>query len=115
MKHGGVRNYIAVTWFEHDFEACLDLNLPCANVAHMLVEPLREWWCTLAGMAKWWWPQAWSAVCDDGPPCFPPAGATHKLLQHDFVVMAWIKPAVVLQALRQGYTVLMAGESGAAL
>jgi hypothetical protein len=42
VKHGGVRNYVALTWFKEDFEACLDLNLPCADVSDMLVEPLSE-------------------------------------------------------------------------
>lgn len=39
VKHGGVRNYLAVTWSSEDFEACLDLNLPCADVSDMLIEP----------------------------------------------------------------------------
>ena len=40
VKHGGVRNYVAVTWTPEDLQACQDLNLPCADVAGMLVEPL---------------------------------------------------------------------------
>ncbi|KAI3428080.1 hypothetical protein D9Q98_006464 [Chlorella vulgaris] len=75
VKHGGVRNYVALTWFKEDFEACLDLNLPCADVSDMLVEPLIT---------------------------------NTKLLQHDFIVMSWIKPAVVLRALHKGYAVMSA-------
>lgn len=37
--------------------------------------------------------------------------ASTKPLQHDFIVMSWIKPAVVLRALRQGYVVLSAGKA----
>mgnify|MGYP001810838296 CR=1 FL=1 len=42
VKHGGVRNYVAVTWFPDDLEACQDLNLPCLDASDMLVEPLSE-------------------------------------------------------------------------
>ena len=42
MKHGGVRNYMLLTWTAQDLEACTDLNLPCADVTHMLAEPLSE-------------------------------------------------------------------------
>ena len=42
MRHGGVRNYMAVTWTPDSLEACADLNLPCADVAYMLREPLSE-------------------------------------------------------------------------
>ena len=42
VKHGGVRNYIAITWTPENLEACADLNLPCADVAGMLLEPLSE-------------------------------------------------------------------------
>jgi hypothetical protein len=37
-----VRNYIAITWTPENLEACADLNLPCADVAGMLREPLSE-------------------------------------------------------------------------
>lgn len=47
VKHGGVHNYIAVTWTRDDFEACQDMNLPCAYVENMLIEPLSE--CTGRG------------------------------------------------------------------
>ncbi len=39
-----------------------------------------------------------------------PAVTTSFLLQHDFLVMMWIKPAVVLHALRQGYAAMFVGE-----
>ena len=42
VKHGGVRNYMLLTWTAQDLEACTDLNLPCADVTHMLAEPLSE-------------------------------------------------------------------------
>ena len=35
-------NHIALTWTAEDLEACADLNLPCGDVADMLVEPLSE-------------------------------------------------------------------------
>ncbi|PRW56763.1 hypothetical protein C2E21_4548 [Chlorella sorokiniana] len=73
VKHAGVRNYLAVSWSQADFEACLDLNLPCADVSDLLLEPLAA----------------------SGAPT-----------QHDFVTMTWIKPAVVLRALRLGYAIM---------
>ncbi len=39
------------------------------------------------------------------------AEVSPKPRQHDFIVMSWIKPAIVLRALRQGYVVLSAGQS----
>lgn len=42
VKFGAVHSYIAITWTEEDLEACADLNLPCADVQSMLVEPLSE-------------------------------------------------------------------------
>ncbi|PSC72584.1 hypothetical protein C2E20_4222 [Micractinium conductrix] len=73
VKHGGVRNYIALAWSAEDLEACADLNLPCADVSSMLVEPIQT---------------------------------SQRLLQHDFLVMMWVKPAAVLRALRQGHAVM---------
>ncbi len=40
----------------------------------------------------------------------PSAVTNTKRLQHDFIVMSWIKPAVVLRALRKGYAVMSAGD-----
>lgn len=74
VKHAGVRNYIAVAWGQEDLEACADLNLPCADVSSLLLEPIIT---------------------------------TKLLLQHDFLVMMWIKPAVMLRALRQGYATML--------
>jgi hypothetical protein len=42
VKHGGVRNCMLLTWTAQDLEACTDLNLPCADVTHMLAEPLSK-------------------------------------------------------------------------
>lgn len=42
VKHAGVRNYIAVAWGQEDLEACADLNLPCADVSSLLLEPISE-------------------------------------------------------------------------
>jgi hypothetical protein len=42
VKHGGVRNYLVVTWTPADLEACADLNLPCADASQLLLEPLSE-------------------------------------------------------------------------
>ena len=39
---------MAVTWTPESLEACADLNLPCADVAYMLREPLSEPACLLA-------------------------------------------------------------------
>jgi hypothetical protein len=36
VKFGGVDNYIVVTWSNADLEACLDLNLPCADASAYL-------------------------------------------------------------------------------
>jgi len=36
VKFGGVDNYIVATWSESDLEACLDLNLPCADASAYL-------------------------------------------------------------------------------
>lgn len=38
------------------------------------------------------------------------AVTTKLLLQHDFLVMMWIKPAVMLRALRQGYATMLVGQ-----
>ena len=38
VKFGGVDNYIIATWSDSDMEACLDLNLPCADASHYLPE-----------------------------------------------------------------------------
>ncbi|KAH7625057.1 hypothetical protein NADE_002275 [Nannochloris sp. 'desiccata'] len=38
VKFGGVDNYIITTWSESDLEACLDLNLPCADASAYLPE-----------------------------------------------------------------------------
>lgn len=37
----GVRNFVLLTWTPEDLAACADLNLPCASVQHLLVEPLQ--------------------------------------------------------------------------
>ncbi|KAL4443517.1 hypothetical protein ABPG75_011254 [Micractinium tetrahymenae] len=74
VKHGGVRNYIAVTWTATDLAACADLNLPCANASGMLRRPIDK----------------------------------DKPTASDFVVMSWIKPAVLQRALEQGYVVMLA-------
>jgi hypothetical protein len=42
VKHGGVRNYLAVTWTQRDLEACADLNLPCADASAMLLEAVGK-------------------------------------------------------------------------
>lgn len=42
VKFGGVRNYIVGTWEAMDLEACADLNLPCADIASYLPEPLEH-------------------------------------------------------------------------
>ena len=59
VKHGGVRNYVALTWTAEDLEACTDLNLPCADVTDMLVEPLPShggpgWRCPLTSPVLGW-------------------------------------------------------------
>jgi hypothetical protein len=41
---------MAVTWTPESLEACADLNLPCADVAYMLREPLSEPACLPACM-----------------------------------------------------------------
>ena len=38
------------------------------------------------------------------------AETSQRLLQHDFLVMMWVKPAAVLRALRQGHAVMFVGE-----
>jgi hypothetical protein len=38
VKFGGVDNYIITAWSESDLEACLDLNLPCADASAYLPE-----------------------------------------------------------------------------
>ncbi|KAI3425701.1 hypothetical protein D9Q98_007677 [Chlorella vulgaris] len=40
VRFGGVRNYVMLTWTAADLAACADLNLPCADVAALLAEPL---------------------------------------------------------------------------
>ena len=40
VKFGGVRNYIVAAWDPGDLAACADLNLPCADVAAFLPEPM---------------------------------------------------------------------------
>lgn len=42
VKHGGVRNYVAITWTRRDLEACADLNLPCADASGLLLEPVGK-------------------------------------------------------------------------
>ena len=42
VRHGGVRNYLFLAWARGDLEACRDLNLPCADVGDMLLQPLSE-------------------------------------------------------------------------
>lgn len=42
VRFGGVRNYVMLTWTAADLAACADLNLPCADVAALLAEPLSE-------------------------------------------------------------------------
>lgn len=77
VKHGGVSNHIALTWTAEDLEACADLNLPCGDVADMLVEPLKP-------------------------------GKKGSEREHNFLLMSWLKPAVVLRALRLGHSVMVA-------
>jgi hypothetical protein len=42
VKFGGVRNYIVATWDPDDLQACIDLNLPCADVTSLLPVKLEE-------------------------------------------------------------------------
>jgi hypothetical protein len=42
VKFGGVRNYIVATWDPDDLQACIDLNLPCADVTPFLPEPMDK-------------------------------------------------------------------------
>ncbi|KAL4856646.1 hypothetical protein ACK3TF_003070 [Chlorella vulgaris] len=76
VKFGGVRNYIVATWDPDDLQACADLNLPCADVTSFLPETM-----------------------DKGPD----AGAFGT---HDFLVIAWHRPAVLAHLLKLGYAVL---------
>jgi hypothetical protein len=114
-----VRNYVMVTWLQDDFEACLDLNLPCVNAASMLHEPIGE---TLQLLGTTLDPSAPAAgSCPQTPAllrglhvasvplCLQSADEKDKAKGRSFVVMSWIKPTVVLRALSQGYVVLMAG------
>ena len=40
IKFGNVSNHVVLTWTADDLAACADLNLPCADVSHLLAEPL---------------------------------------------------------------------------
>jgi hypothetical protein len=42
VKFGGIRNYLVATWSDEDLQACLDLNLPCADVFNLLAQPLEN-------------------------------------------------------------------------
>lgn len=42
VKFGGVRNFIVGTWSQEGLDVCADLNLPCADVAAHLPEPLEN-------------------------------------------------------------------------
>ncbi|KAL4856645.1 hypothetical protein ACK3TF_003069 [Chlorella vulgaris] len=42
VKFGGVRNYNVATWDPDDLQACIDLNLPCADVTSFLPTRLEE-------------------------------------------------------------------------
>ena len=42
VKFGGVTNYLAYTWTPDDLAACQELNLPCADASHLLLEPLHN-------------------------------------------------------------------------
>jgi hypothetical protein len=80
VKFGGVSNYVVLTWTPADLEACADLNLPCADVAPLLVEPLAG-----GGEPGGYWGS------------------------HDWLAIVWLKPAVLLHALQRGYVVMLAG------
>ncbi|KAI3432374.1 hypothetical protein D9Q98_003931 [Chlorella vulgaris] len=42
VKFGGVRNYIVAAWDPDDLQACMDLNLPCADVTSLLPVKLEQ-------------------------------------------------------------------------
>lgn len=81
VKHGGVRNYVAVAWSPEDLAACADLNLPCADVSGLLLEPICERPLQRMGpaclLALGWrhdgWPRqeapSCSSVCQSSTPC----------------------------------------------
>ncbi|KAI3432373.1 hypothetical protein D9Q98_003930 [Chlorella vulgaris] len=75
VKFGGVRNYIVGTWDPDDLQACMDLNLPCADVTSFLPEPMDK---------------------------APGAGLFRT---HDYLVICWLRPAVLVHLLQQGYAV----------
>ena len=111
VKLGGVRNYIAVTWTDEDLQACADLNLPCADARNMLAAPIGEWQqhpqrCFAPTCVLRW---------RDGTPCWPAhAVNSHgNYSRHYFVVMTWIKAAVVLRSLQLGHAVMVAGAAAA--
>ncbi|EFN55545.1 hypothetical protein CHLNCDRAFT_133996 [Chlorella variabilis] len=77
VKFGRVRNYIVLAWSPRDLDSCADLNLPCADATRFLPTPL-----------------------DNGP------DAGH-FGTHDYLSIVWLKPAVTLYTLQQGYVTFM--------
>ncbi|EFN50932.1 hypothetical protein CHLNCDRAFT_141733 [Chlorella variabilis] len=76
VKFGGVRNFIVGTWSQEGLDVCADLNLPCADVAAHLPEPLEN----------------------------PSSGEFYS--GHDYLVVKWLRRTLVLHLLQQGYAVL---------
>ncbi|EFN51422.1 hypothetical protein CHLNCDRAFT_55152 [Chlorella variabilis] len=76
VKFGGVRNYVVGCWTPEDLAACADLNLPCTDVARFLPEPMNN---------------------------APDAGTFNS---HDYLVVCWLRPALLVHLLGLGYAVL---------
>ena len=127
IKFGNVSNHVVLTWTADDLAACADLNLPCADVSHLLAEPLvamagagegaggGRWCCQAARLVS-----LQAATMGKGgpstalasPACWPwaaHAGTAAGWGKHDWLAIVWLKPAVVLHVLRQGYVVMLAG------
>ena len=112
-----------LTWTAQDLEVCTDLNLPCADVAGMLAEPLLfHSGCCAALLCHALPIIACMPVSRVPCPARPvplhrepvnrlhlPAGEGEAQGAPSFNAVSWLKPAIVLRALQQGYAVMMAG------
>ena len=91
QKFGAVENFIVATWNKPDMEACLDYNLPCVDAGPFVLSRLN--------------------ISADGFGSSTNGDGVKILGSVEYYIVTWVRPIIVLELLKRGYTVHASGKA----